>query len=60
MISDTEKQIQRLEKQEREQKQKLAEQLDSAYRSAANPSALERMLSEEAKMPIVLNSTMPI
>lgn len=49
MISDTEKQIQRLEKQEREQKQKLAEQLDSAYRSAANPSALERMLSEEAK-----------
>ncbi|EJS87081.1 membrane-bound metallopeptidase, partial [Pasteurella multocida subsp. multocida str. Anand1_buffalo] len=27
----------------------MAEQLDSAYRSAANPSTLERMLSEEAK-----------
>lgn len=49
MISDTEKQIKRLEKQEREQKQKLAQQLDSAYRSGANPSTFERMLSEEAK-----------
>lgn len=49
IISETEKQIKRLEKQEREQKQKLAKQLDSAYRSGANPSVVERVLSEDAK-----------
>ncbi|WP_424409511.1 murein hydrolase activator EnvC [Pasteurella sp. PK-2025] len=49
IISETEKQIKRLEKQEREQKQKLAKQLDSAYRSGANPSVMERILSEDAK-----------
>ncbi|MFD1805938.1 murein hydrolase activator EnvC [Pasteurella oralis] len=48
-INETDKQIRRLEQQEKEQKQKLAKQLDSAYRSGANPSTLERMLSDEAK-----------
>lgn len=48
-ISVTEKQIRRLAQQEKTQKQQLAKQLDSAYRSAAHPSALERLLSEEAK-----------
>ena len=48
-ISETEKQIKALQKQEREQKAKLAKQIDSAYRSGANPSLPERMLSDKAQ-----------
>lgn len=48
-IKRTEQDIKRLEKQEQEQKEKLKEQLDSAYRSGIQPSVLERLLSEEAK-----------
>lgn len=48
-IKITEQDIKKLEKQEAEQKEKLKEQLDSAYRSGLNPSILERLLSEEAK-----------
>ncbi|WP_373818052.1 murein hydrolase activator EnvC [Glaesserella sp.] len=48
-IQKTEQEIKRLEKQEKEQKEKLKEQLDSAYRSGIHPSVLERLLSEEAK-----------
>lgn len=48
-IKKTEQDIKRLEKQEQEQKERLKEQLDSAYRSGIHPSVLERLLSEEAK-----------
>lgn len=48
-IKNTEKEIVKLEKQEAEQKEKLKEQLDSAYRSGLNPSILERILSDDAK-----------
>lgn len=48
-IKATEMEITRLEKQEKQQKEKLKEQLDSAYRSGVNPSVLERLLSEDAK-----------
>lgn len=48
-IKKTEQEIKRLEKQENLQKEKLKEQLDSAYRSGIHPSVLERLLSEEAK-----------
>lgn len=48
-IKRTEQEISRLEKQEKEQKEKLKEQLDSAYRSGIHPSVLERLLSEDAK-----------
>lgn len=48
-IRKTENQIKALQKQEQEQKAKLAKQLDSAYRSGANPSLPERMLSEKAQ-----------
>lgn len=48
-IKNTEQDIQKLEKQEIEQKERLKEQLDSAYRSGLNPSILERLLSENAK-----------
>lgn len=48
-IKKTEQDIQRLERQEAEQKEKLKEQLDSAYRSGIHPSVLERLLSESAK-----------
>ncbi|MDG6333053.1 murein hydrolase activator EnvC [Glaesserella parasuis] len=48
-IKRTEQEIKRLEKQEAVQKEKLKEQLDSAYRSGIHPSVLERLLSEEAK-----------
>lgn len=48
-IKKTEQEIKRLEKQEQLQKEKLKEQLDSAYRSGIHPSVLERLLSEEAK-----------
>lgn len=48
-IKNTEAEITRLEKLEKEQKEKLKEQLDSAYRSGVNPSVLERLMSEDAK-----------
>ncbi|MDP0055874.1 murein hydrolase activator EnvC [Glaesserella parasuis] len=48
-IKRTEQEIKRLEKQEAVQKERLKEQLDSAYRSGIHPSVLERLLSEEAK-----------
>ncbi len=48
-IQKTEQEIKRLEKQENLQKEKLKEQLDSAYRSGIHPSLLERLLSEHAK-----------
>ncbi|EGY32638.1 NlpD protein [Aggregatibacter actinomycetemcomitans serotype e str. SC1083] len=48
-ISDTDKQIKQLQKQEKEQKAKLAKQLDAAYRSGANPSVAERILSDKAQ-----------
>ncbi|TLU76377.1 murein hydrolase activator EnvC family protein [Mannheimia varigena] len=48
-IKNTEAEITRLEKQETEQKERLKEQLDSAYRSGVNPSVLERLMSEDAK-----------
>lgn len=48
-IKKTEQEIKQLEKQEAEQKERLKEQLDSAYRSGINPSILERLLSENAK-----------
>ncbi|WP_414626322.1 murein hydrolase activator EnvC [Glaesserella parasuis] len=48
-IKRTEQEIKRLEKQEAVQKEKLKEQLDSAYRSGIHPSVLEKLLSEEAK-----------
>lgn len=49
VIKQTEQEIKRLEKQELLQKEKLKEQLDSAYRSGIHPSVLERLLSEDAK-----------
>ncbi|MGX2966630.1 murein hydrolase activator EnvC [Ursidibacter sp. B-7004-1] len=49
VIRHTEQEIKRLEKQEIEQKERLKEQLDSAYRSGIHPSVLERLLSEDAK-----------
>lgn len=48
-IKRTEQEIQRLEKLEIAQKEKLKIQLDSAYRSGIHPSVLERLLSETAK-----------
>lgn len=48
-IKATEIEIARLEKQEKQQKEKLKEQLDSAFRSGVNPSVLERLMSEEAQ-----------
>lgn len=47
-IADSDKQIKALERQEREQKTKLANQIDRIYRSGLNPSVLERMLSQNA------------
>lgn len=47
-ITDADKQIKLLEKQERDQKAKLAKQMDVIYRSGLNPSVLERMLSQNA------------
>ncbi|PJG84915.1 murein hydrolase activator EnvC [Conservatibacter flavescens] len=49
IIAETDKQITQLEKQEKAQKEKLAKQLDSAYRANNNPALLEQLLSEEAK-----------
>lgn len=48
-IKHTEQEIRRLEKLEAVQKEKLKQQLNSAYRAGINPSLLERLLSEEAK-----------
>lgn len=48
-IQRTEQEIKRLENQEIQQKEKLKQQLDSAYRSGIHPSVLERLLSEAAK-----------
>ncbi len=48
-ISDTDKQIKQLQKQEKEQKAKLAKQLDAAYRSGVNPSVAERILSDKGQ-----------
>ena len=48
-ISDTDRQIKQLQKQEKEQKAKLAKQLDSAYRSGTNPSVAERILSDKGQ-----------
>ncbi|WP_328805306.1 murein hydrolase activator EnvC [Spirabiliibacterium falconis] len=48
-IAESDKQIARLEKQLSTQKQKLAEQLDAAYRAGLNPSVIERMLSDKAQ-----------
>lgn len=48
-IKRAEQEIKRLEKQEKLQKEKLKEQLDSAYRAGIHPSVLERLLSESAK-----------
>lgn len=48
-IKRTEQEIKRLEQQEKVQKEKLKEQLDSAYRSGIHPSVLERLMSESAK-----------
>lgn len=49
IMKTTEAEIIRLENQEKQQKEKLKEQLDSAYRSGVNPSVIERLMSEEAK-----------
>ncbi|WP_301098335.1 murein hydrolase activator EnvC [Otariodibacter sp.] len=48
-IKTTEQEIQKLEQQELQQKEKLQEQLDSAYRSGIHPSTLERLFSKPAK-----------
>lgn len=49
MVQHTEQEIKRLEKLEKVQKEKLKEQLDSAYRSGIHPSMWERLLSEPAR-----------
>lgn len=49
IIKKTEQEIKRLEKLEKEQKERLKEQLDSAYRSGIHPSVLKWLLSDEAK-----------
>lgn len=46
---EADKQIKQLEKQEKEQKDKLAKQFDLMYRSNINPSLLEKLLSEKAQ-----------
>ncbi|TCP91160.1 septal ring factor EnvC (AmiA/AmiB activator) [Cricetibacter osteomyelitidis] len=48
-INETNKQIKQLQKQEAIQKAKLSKQLDSIYRANNNPSAVEKLLSDEAK-----------
>ena len=48
-IAEADGQIKQLEKKEREQKAKLARQMDAIYRSGLNPSVLQRMLSEDAQ-----------
>lgn len=48
-IAEADGQIKQLEKKEREQKVKLARQMDAIYRSGLNPSVLQRMFSEDAQ-----------
>lgn len=49
-ILAADQQIAQLEKQLKIQKQKLAEQLDSAYRAGLNPSVIEKILSDKAQV----------
>ena len=49
IIADTNKQIKLLEQQERQQKLKLAKQLDAVYRSGNPNSVIEHLLSDDAK-----------
>lgn len=49
IIADTNKQIRLLEQQERQQKNKLARQLDAIYRSGNPNSVIEHLLSDDAK-----------
>ncbi|CBY81626.1 hypothetical protein AO053_00995 [Haemophilus influenzae biotype aegyptius] len=46
-IADADKQLKQLEKQEREQKARLAKQIDIIYRSGINPSLIERMFAQD-------------
>ncbi|PRI42650.1 Murein hydrolase activator EnvC precursor [Haemophilus influenzae] len=46
-IADADKQLKQLEKQEREQKARLAKQMDIIYRSGINPSLIERMFAQD-------------
>ncbi|HHF4963414.1 murein hydrolase activator EnvC [Haemophilus influenzae] len=46
-IADADKQFKQLEKQEREQKARLAKQIDIIYRSGINPSLIERMFAKD-------------
>lgn len=48
-IAETDTQIKHLEQQEKEQKEKLAKQLDEMYRLNHNTSILEKLLSEKAQ-----------
>ncbi|WP_136711838.1 murein hydrolase activator EnvC [Avibacterium paragallinarum] len=50
-IAETDTQIKHLEQQEKEQKEKLAKQLDEMYRLNHNTSILEKLLSEKAQQP---------
>ncbi|MFY1026964.1 murein hydrolase activator EnvC [Actinobacillus seminis] len=49
LMTETDKQIKQLEKQERDQKRKLAKQVDAMYRAGVNPSTFEKLLSEDAQ-----------
>ena len=49
IIAETNKQIQRLEQQEKTQKAKLAKQLDAIYRTGNPNSVVEHLLSEDAQ-----------
>lgn len=49
IIADTNKQIKLLEQQEKQQKIKLAKQLDAFYRSGNPNSVIEHLLSDDAK-----------
>lgn len=46
-MAETDKQIKLLQRQEKDQKAKLAAQMDAIYRSGLNASVLERMLAED-------------
>ncbi|MFQ1047775.1 murein hydrolase activator EnvC [Avibacterium paragallinarum] len=48
-IAETDTQIKHLEQQEKEQKEKLAKQLDEMYRLNHNTSILDKLLSEKAQ-----------
>lgn len=49
LIAETNRQIALLEKQEKEQKAKLAKQLDNIYRSGNPSSVVEHLISEDAQ-----------